>query len=146
MNRTTWVNKKTETRRDYFLFDASEQPIGRMATKIAELLMGKNRADYAPNVDQGNFVIVINADKLQLSGHKMEYSSLDRYSGYQGGRKVERVKDLIKKNKSKYVIEHVVRGMLPDNKLKARYMKRLKVYGTEIHPHNAQKPIKISIE
>lgn len=127
--------------KQWFLFDASEEILGRMAVKIANILRGRHRPTYTPHVDTGDFVVVINADRVQVSGDKenKEYMS---YSGYLGNERYRKLKDLRHKN-SRFIIEHAVRGMLPKNRLADQMLKKLKVYGGPDHAHAAQNPVKL---
>lgn len=120
------------------LIDADNQVLGRLATQISTLLMGKgDNVAYAPNVMQNRFVVVINADKVKVTGNKSEQKVYVRHSGYLGGRK-EIAYKLMQENHPTRIIEHAVHGMLPKNKLRARMMKRLKIYASPDHPHEAQ--------
>lgn len=125
----------------WFLFDASEQILGRMAVKIADILRGRHRPTYTPHVDTGDFVVVINADRVQVTGDK-ENKQYMSYSGYLGNERYRKLKDLRAKN-SRFIIEHAVRGMLPKNRLADQMMKKLKVYAGPEHAHAAQNPVKL---
>lgn len=128
----------------WYVIDAEGQVLGRLATKAARIIRGKEKPTFTPNADTGDFVIVINADKIRLTGKRAEMKEYFHYSGYPGGLKIQSFKELIAK-KPEYVIEHAVHGMLPKNRLGARLFKKLKVYrGTE-HPHEAQQPEVISL-
>ncbi len=126
-NRT---NKIKKPERDWHLFDAREESFGRMASKIAVLLRGKNKVDFAPHIDGGDYVVVTNSDNLKYTGNKGEGKIYYRYSGYMGGLKEINLKDKIKKD-SREVIKIAVYGMLPKNKLRDEMIKRLKVYKDE---------------
>lgn len=120
------------------VIDAEGQVLGRLASKIADILRGKDKPEYTPSVDSGDYVIVINADKVVLTGNKMESKVYARYTGWIGGYKTTTPQELINKNKTEEIIEMAVKGMLPKNKLNRQVIKKLKVYvGTE-HPHKAQ--------
>ena len=134
MNKTSWISTKDSQNRDWYIIDASKATVGRIASVIAVYLTGKNREDYVPNIDCGNYVVVVNVDKLKYSGRKAEYKTFERYSGYPGGRKVIKVKGLIKDN-PKLVLLHAVKGMLPKNRLQQNYLNRLKIYVGNEHPH-----------
>ena len=128
---------KQQIQRKYHLFDASKKRLGRLATEAAKILMGKDKVSYAPNVDGGDFVIVINSDNLLVTGGKMEKKMYHRYSGYPGGISTRSLGDQIKRD-SRKAIEKAVYGMLPKNKLRARMMKRLLIYKNEDHKHKIE--------
>ena len=131
--------KKTEVERAWHLVDAKDKVLGRLASKIAVYLRGKNKAVFTPHVDTGDFVIVVNADKVKLTGNKLDDKVYYRHSGYVGGIKAETARELLNKSPEK-MIREAVWGMLPKNRLGRAMIKKLKVYrGTE-HPHSAQKP------
>ena len=135
----TRVLKKEEVNRRWWLVDARDKTLGRLATRVAEILMGKHKPDYTPHVDSGDFVVIINADKFHVTGRKRQNKVYLRHSGYPGGLKTRTMEELITKNPTQ-IIYHAVRGMLPKNKLRDRRMKRLKLYVDPNHPHQAQKP------
>ena len=120
--------------RKYNLFDAEKETLGRLATKIATVLRGKNKADFTPNIDGGDFAVVINSDKLQVTGNKMEGKIYHYFSGYPRGIRSVKLKDQMEKDSTK-VIQSAVYGMLPKNKLRNPMMKRLLIYKDEKHPH-----------
>uniref|UniRef100_A0A7C4XW48 Large ribosomal subunit protein uL13 n=1 Tax=candidate division WOR-3 bacterium TaxID=2052148 RepID=A0A7C4XW48_UNCW3 len=140
----TKILNKNEVKRKWYLVDARDKILGRMATRIARILMGKGKPQYTPNVDCGDFVVVLNADKFKVTGKKMEDKIYYHHSFYPGGLKKINLKLLLQKNPRK-VIYHAVRGMLPDNRLRARMLKRLKIYTGDEHPHRAQRPEVIEI-
>ena len=131
-----------EPRNDWLLIDAEGQTVGRLATQIAQALRGKHKVDYSPHQPGGDFVIVVNADKIIFTGAKLDQKIYTRYSGYQGGLKKIRARDMLKKRPQR-VIERAVWGMLPKNRLGRRLIRRLKVYVGGDHPHQAQKPVKM---
>ena len=139
---STYMAKKEEVERNWYLIDAAGQSLGRLASKIAPYITGKNKVTYTPHVDTGDFVIVINADKVELTGKKWEQKKYRHHSQYPGGLKEMTYAELLEK-KPELIIEHAVNGMLPKNKLGRRMIKRLKVYSGEKHPHEAQQPEKI---
>jgi len=143
--KTTMLRKEDIKERKYYLIDARDKTLGRLATFIARLLMGKDRVDYTPHVDAGAGVIVINADKIKLTGKKVNQKVYTSYSGYPGGLKVRTLKDLLQK-KPEEVIRHAVSGMLPKNKHRARRIARLKIYRGSDHPHQAQNPIPVEVK
>ena len=119
--------------------------LGRLATQVAMILRGKNKPQYTPNTDTGDYVVIINADKVQLTGAKANVKEYWRYSGWLGGMHTETFAEAMEKHPER-VVEHAVKGMLPKNRLGAQQFKKLKVYtGTE-HPHAAQNPTKIELE
>jgi large subunit ribosomal protein L13 len=119
--------------------DGTNQTVGRVCARIASVLRGKNKAYYTPHVDTGDFVIVINADKVVFTGNKFEDKMYINFSGYPGGKKEEAAKDLIKR-RPEAVIERAVKGMLPKNRLGRKMIKKLFVYAGAEHPHGAQQP------
>jgi large subunit ribosomal protein L13 len=135
----TQFAKKDEVERKWYVVDATDQVLGRLATKIATYLRGKNKPVFTPNVDTGDFIIVVNAEKVKLTGNKLEQKIYYRHSGYPGGLKAETAKDRLKR-KPEAVIKDAVWGMLPKNRLGRAMLKKLKVYRGAEHPHSAQKP------
>ena len=123
----------------WFVLDASDMPLGRLASKVATVLRGKHRADFAPHADNGDFVIVVNAGKVKLTGKKLDYKRWQHHSGYPGGLIAERYRDLIAR-RPEFVIEKAVKGMLPKTALGRQQARKLKVYAGDKHPHAAQKP------
>ena len=143
MNKTT-MPKSSDISRDWYVIDVQDQVLGRVSSTIAKYLMGKDKVDYIAHTDMGNNVIIINAGKVKLTGQKKKYLTVTRYSGYPGGLKTLRTQDLLVK-KPEDVIKHSVKGMLPKNKLRDRYVARLYIYEGETHPHEAQKPQEIKL-
>ena len=140
----SFVAKKGEFEQRWLLVDASEAVLGRMAAKIAPILMGKNKPTYTPHVDTGDYVVVVNADKIRVTGKKAQLKQYDYYTHFVGGHKYVSFADMMAKKPEK-VIELAVRRMLPKNKLGRKMFQKLKVYrGTE-HHHQAQKPEKIEL-
>ncbi len=135
----TYSPKKDEVERRWYVVDAAGKPMGRVCTEVARLLTGKHKSQYAPHVDTGDFVIVINAAKSVLTGQKEQQKVYYRHSTHPGGLKVESAAHLRQRQPSK-MIEKAVRGMLPKNKLGRRQLKKLKVYAGPEHPHEAQQP------
>jgi large subunit ribosomal protein L13 len=142
--KTTKFAKKEEIQRKWFLVDAKDAILGRMATKIADYLRGKNKAIFTPNVDTGDFVIVINADKVKVTGNKLEDKKYYHHTGYIGHIKEESLKDRLSTTPDR-VIKAAVWGMLPKNRLGRAMIKKLKVYAGTDHGHAAQKPELIQI-
>ena len=137
--RVTYSFKENEIEKKWFLVDASGQTLGRVASRIAHILRGKHKPVFTPNVDCGDFVIVINAEKVNVEGKRAEMKTYFHHTGYPGGATVESYKELIK-TKPERVFEHAVKGMIPHNRLGARIIKKLKVYRGAEHPHAAQRP------
>ncbi|MFZ1082678.1 MAG: 50S ribosomal protein L13 [Candidatus Kryptoniota bacterium] len=133
-----------DVERKWYVVDANGKTLGRLATKVATLLRGKNKARFTPHNDTGDFVVVINAGKVKVTGKKSETKTYFHYTGYPGGATYVKYKELIEK-KPERVVEHAVKGMLPKNKLGARLFTKLKVYAGPDHPHKAQKPASIEI-
>lgn len=129
--------KRKAINRKYHLFDANEKVIGRMATEISAVLRGKNKVDFAPNIDAGDFVVVINSDKILATGQKSEGKIYYRFSGYPGGITATKLKDQMEKD-SKKVVWHAVYGMLPKNKLRDKMIKRLLIYKDDKHDHKIE--------
>jgi len=141
----TYVPKKDEVKRDWYVVDLEGKNLGRSATQIAMTLMGKTKPTYTPNIDVGDFVIVVNADKFNVTGNKLLDKFYRRHSGYPGGLKEMNLRDMLKKHPDR-AIKLAVAGMLPKNKLRAKRMKRLKVFTGPRHDHQAQKPIELKME
>jgi len=135
----TYIPKKEEIVRKWWLIDARGKILGRLATQIAAILIGKNKPIYTPHLDLGDFVVVINARKIRVTGEKEKEKIYYHYSGYPGGLKKRTFEKLLEK-KPEEIILRAVKGMLPKNKLRKKRLKRLKVYPDENHPHKAQKP------
>lgn len=131
--------KKEEVVHNWFVVDGTNQVVGRMSSKIASVLRGKHRPDYTPHVDTGDYVIVINAEKIRFTGNKEDKKSYLTYSGYPGGQKEIAVKKLMNERPER-ILENAVRGMLPKTKLGRAMIKKLFVYTGSEHPHSAQKP------
>lgn len=139
LTRSTSIAKPEQIEKKWYVVDAEGKTLGRFASEIAKILTGKNKPIYTPNVDTGDYVIVINAEKIQLTGNKLQDKKWYRHTGYPGGRKEVAYKDLIA-TKPEFVIEKAVKGMLPKNRLARKQMKKLKVYAGSEHNHQAQKP------
>lgn len=133
----TLMLKKVDVKRAWHLVDANDKILGRIATQIASLLKGKHRIDITPHIDGGDAVVVINAEKIKVTGKKMEQKHYKRYSGYPGGLKEEPLEHLLARRPTD-VLRYAVKGMLPKNKLGRRMIKRLKVYVGDKHLHQAQ--------
>lgn len=135
----TPVVKAADVSRKWYVIDAATAPVGRVATRAASLLIGKHKPTYTPHIDDGEFVIIINADKAVITGRKAEQSMKYNYSGFPGGLREKTVGKQLEETPEK-VFEDAVYGMLPKNKLRTGRMTRLKVYAGNDHPHAAQKP------
>ena len=135
----TYTPKAGEVTREWFVIDATDIVLGRLASHAAQLLRGKNKPTFAPHVDTGDFVIIINADKVALTGQKLEQKRVYRHSGYPGGLRSQNYAEFLEKRPDR-VIEKAVRGMLPKNSLGREQLKKLKVYAGAEHPHQAQQP------
>lgn len=135
----TYLAKPDEIEPAWHVVDADDKVLGRLASQVATLLMGKHKPTYTPHVLTGDFVVVVNAAKVKLTGRKMQEKIYQRYTYYPGGRKVEPIARLMARQPER-VIEEAVRRMLPKNKLGRQMFKRLKVYGGPEHPHQAQWP------
>ncbi|NCS89537.1 MAG: 50S ribosomal protein L13 [Ignavibacteria bacterium CG2_30_36_16] len=131
--------KAEDADRKWFVVDAKDQVLGRLATRVARVIRGKNKALFTPNMDTGDFVIVINAKQVKMTGKREQMKTYAHHSGYPGGLKVRSFGDIIAK-KPEFVIENAVKGMLPKTRLGKKLIKKLKVYSDEKHPHEAQKP------
>ncbi len=137
--RLTHFFNESEVEKKWYIVDASGQVLGRVASRIAHVLRGKHKPVFTPNADCGDFVVVINADKVKVTGKRTELKTYFHHTGYPGGAVVDSYKQLMK-TKPERVVMHAVKGMIPHNRLGAQVIKKLKVYrGTE-HPHAAQKP------
>lgn len=135
----TYSAKASDITREWFVVDAAGQTLGRLASRVATVLRGKHKPGFTPSMDMGDYVIVINADKIAVTGRKMEQKMYYRHSLYPGGLTEVRLDKMLAKHPER-VIEHAVRGMLPKNRLGRKMIKKLKVYAGDSHPHAAQKP------
>ncbi|BBJ28807.1 50S ribosomal protein L13 [Athalassotoga saccharophila] len=144
MSQKTYLAKPGEVEKKWYVIDAAGKPVGRLAVDIARILMGKNKATYTPHVDNGDFVIVINADKVILTGNKLDDKVYRRHSGYPGRLKEIKARDMLASHPER-MIEITVKGMMPKNVLGRHMLKKLKVYSGSEHPHMAQKPQPLSI-
>jgi large subunit ribosomal protein L13 len=140
----TKVLKKSEVVRRWYVVDASDRVLGRLATRIARVLIGKHKPQYTPHVDCGDFVVVVNADKFRVTGKKMNNKIYYSHSFYPGGLKRINLESLLRKQPER-VLYHAVSGMLPKNRLRAQRLKRLKLYTSSDHPHSAQMPSQIDL-
>jgi len=136
---STVMAKQGEVKQRWYLIDATNQVVGRLAVQIANLLRGKHRPDYTPHVDTGDFVIVINASNIRFTGKKLETKTYQSYTHYPGGLKITTAKELLAKHPER-ILEAAVRRMVPRNRLGRRQMTKLKIYAGANHPHQAQQP------
>lgn len=143
--RKTYSAKPEEVERKWYIVDATDQTLGRMATQIATILRGKHKPMFTPHVDCGDYVIVINAEKIHVTGNKMEDKMYYRHSGYPGGLRQMPLKTMLAKHPDR-VISEAVRRMLPKNNLGRLMLKKLKVYAGPDHPHEAQQPEPLELE
>jgi large subunit ribosomal protein L13 len=140
----TYTAKPGEIARDWYVVDAEGKTLGRLATQIATILRGKNKPDFTPHVDTGDFVVVVNASKIVLTADKGDRKLVHRHTGYPGGLKTTTYGELLA-NKPEEAIRRTVRGMLPKNRLGRQMLKKLKVYAGPVHPHSAQQPQPLEI-
>jgi large subunit ribosomal protein L13 len=141
--KTTFVNTK-EVERKWYIFDAEGKTLGRFATEIANILRGKNKPSFSPSHDNGDFVIIINAEKFALTGNKLEDKKYFRHSGYLGGLTEETAKEVLGKKPTKIVTEAIT-GMIPRTRMRKEILSKLKVYAGSEHPHEAQQPINLEL-
>lgn len=143
--KTPVPDGKTKIEKNYFVVDATGKTLGRLASNIAKILLGKHKSCWVPYLDTGDYVIVVNAEKIKVTGRKITDKVYYRHSGYLGGLKKETFMSLMQKS-PETIIEHAVKGMLPHNRLGRKLLKKLKVYRGQEHPHQAQKPVALEIE
>ena len=135
----TYTVRKGDIRREWYVVDAQGKILGRLASEIAKILRGKHKPIYVPHLDCGDYVIVVNAEKVRVTGKKLDQKFYYRHSGYPGGLKSINLRDQLQKHPTR-VLEAAVRGMLPKNRLGRAMIKKLKVYAGDSHPHQAQQP------
>ena len=140
----TYTPKPTDVQRQWYVIDATDVVLGRLASQVATLLRGKHKPIYAPHMDTGDFVIVVNADKISLSGKKLEQKRAYRHSGFPGGLRAVAYGDLLKKHPTR-AVEKAIKGMLPKNTLGRQMFSKVKVYAGPDHPHQAQQPVPFEI-
>lgn len=141
----TYAAKPGEVERQWYVVDAAGQTLGRLATKIAAVLRGKHKPTFTPHLDTGDYVIVVNADKIAVTGRKMTDKVYYRHTGYPGGLRETNLQTMLQKKPEK-VIELAVWGMLPHNRLGRRLIRKLHVYAGDKHPHEAQRPTTLKVE
>jgi large subunit ribosomal protein L13 len=139
----TYQQKTAETRHDWYIIDASGQRLGTLAVHVARALSGRHKPTWTPHIDDGDHVVVINAERIELGGRKWDTKLYRRHSGYPGGLRTRTARELHAKSPNR-IIEYAVRGMLPTNRMRAVQLRRLKVYPGAEHPHEAQKPRPLS--
>lgn len=145
MNHKTYSAKPVEVQRKWFIVDAEGKTLGRLATTIAATLRGKHKPTYTPHIDTGDFVVVINAEKVRVTGDKEVQKNYYRHSNYPGGLKTTSLKEMRARHPER-IIENAVRGMLPGSNLGRQQLKKLKVYAGTSHPHDAQNPTTLELD
>ena len=140
----TWSPTPKDISRDWFVVDANDKVLGRLASQIATRLRGKHKPEFAPHMDNGDFIVVVNADKIKVTGNKMADKMYYRHTGYPGGIKERSLREMMER-KPEEAIRIAVRGMLPKNRLGRQMLKKLKVYAGAEHPHAAQEPKQLDI-
>ena len=141
----TYYAKPSEVQREWLLVDATDMTLGRLASEVAQILRGKNKPTYTPHIDTGDFVVIVNAEKIKITGAKATDKVYYRHTGYVGHLKSETFTEAMEKHPTR-VIEHAVRGMLPKGTLGTQMYKKLKVYAGPEHPHQAQKPVALELK
>ncbi len=141
----TYMEKKETVNRNWYVIDAEGLPIGRVATKAANILRGKHKVTYTPHIDCGDYVIIVNADKVKLTGNKLNDKVYYNHSGYPGGLRERTAKEMLE-NYPVEMVERAVKGMIPHNRLGRSTVKKLFVYAGPDHKHSAQKPVSITID
>ena len=142
----TWTAKPGEISRDWYVVDAEGKTLGRLATQIADTLRGKNKAVYTPHVDTGDFVVVVNAEKIAVTGQKLDQKMYHRHSGYPGGLRSRTLREQLERRPTE-VLRKAVKGMLPRNRMARQQITKLKIYAGPVHPHEAQapKPLEVTV-
>jgi len=141
----TWTAKPGEVTRRWYVVDAEGQTLGRLATQIADTLRGKNKPEYTPHVDTGDFVVVVNAEKIAVTGKKLDEKMYYRHSGYPGGLRTRTMREQLQRRPTE-VLRKAVKGMLPRNRLARQQITKLKIYAGPEHPHTAQQPEPLQLE
>ncbi len=141
----TYSAKAGEIKRDWWLVDATDQTLGRLSAKLAMILQGKNKPVYTPHIDTGDFVVVINVDKMRVTGRKLDQKIYYRHTGYSGGQRATLMRDMMD-NHPERVLTHAVKGMLPKNRLSSAQLKKLKIFSGPEHTHAAQQPRVLEIK
>ena len=140
----TYATKAGDIERSWFIADADGQILGRLATRVATILRGKHKPSFSPNLDTGDFVVIVNAEKITVTGTKLDDKNYYRHSGYPGGLKTVNLRRMLERNPER-ALTLAVRGMLPSNKLGRQMLKKLKVYAGAEHPHSAQQPQRLEL-
>ena len=141
--KTSYI-KANEVDKKWFVVDATNKTLGRLSSKVAQVLRGKNKVNYTPHMDMGDFVIILNADKVKLSGKKESNKDYFKHTNYPGGAKNISIK-VIKEKKPEFILMNSIKGMLPHNRLGRKILTQLKVYRGNDHPHSSQKPVKLEL-
>ncbi|MHB8067169.1 MAG: 50S ribosomal protein L13 [Desulfobaccales bacterium] len=141
----SYMARKFEVPRQWYVVDAQGKVLGRLATRVAMILRGKNKPTFTPHADTGDFVVVVNAAQVMLTGRKLDQKCYYRHSGYPGGLKTTTARQLLER-KPEEILRHAVRGMLPRNSLGRSLLKKLKIYAGGEHPHQAQQPVSLNWE
>ena len=145
MMKNSYMQKKETVKRDWYVIDAEGVSLGRLATRVADVLRGKHKPTYTPNIDCGDFVVVVNASKVNLTGNKLDDKIYYNHSGYTGGLRERTAKEM-RENYPVEMIERAVKGMIPKTRLGRQVFKKLFVYEGAEHPHMAQKPVEMKIK
>ncbi len=141
----TYSAKAGEIKRDWWVVDATDQTLGRLSAKLAMILQGKNKPVYTPHMDTGDFVVVVNVEKMRITGRKLDQKIYYRHTGYAGGQKATAMRDMMERNPDR-VLTHAVKGMLPKNRLSRAQLKKLKIFSGPEHTHAAQQPRVLEIK
>ncbi|MFH5834007.1 50S ribosomal protein L13 [Halalkalibaculum sp. DA3122] len=141
----TYTAKPSDIEKEWVLLDAEDQPLGRLSSKVATLLRGKHKPEFTPHMDTGDNVVVINAEKVKLTGKKMQQKEYFRHTGYPGGERFTTAEEYMEKDPT-FLVKNAVKGMLPKNRLGSKLLTNLRVYAGPVHPHTAQKPEKIELD
>ncbi len=140
----SFLAKPADIERTWYVVDATDKVLGKLAVTVSNILRGRNKPTYTPQVDTGDYVIIVNAEKVALTGKKDEQKTYMFYSGWMGNEKYRSVQDM-RENKPAFVIEHAVKGMLPKNRLARQMLKKLKIFAGPEHPHEAQNPVSLNL-
>jgi len=143
MNTTRSI-KKGELNKDWYVIDAKDKVLGRLCSNVANILRGKHKPSFTPNIDTGDYVIILNANKIKVTGKKEESKTYEHYTGYPGGLRSKKF-SILRQTNPEQIIENAVRGMLPKSKLGKAMIKKLKVYAGDKHPHTSQSPKQITV-
>ncbi len=141
----TYSAKAGEIKRDWWLVDATDQTLGRLSAKLAMILQGKNKPVYTPHMDTGDFIVVVNVEKMRITGRKLDQKIYYRHTGYSGGQRATKMRDMMNDNPER-VLTHAVKGMLPKNKISSAQLKKLKIFSGPEHTHAAQQPRVLEIK